>query len=151
MIKLLMKLFVNKKRMFDMMTYKISTSSKIEKIVASVEKSCENNKFALLHNYVYHEVVKSKGFPIDRKVFIYEICVAKVASLVLTKEPSFAPFMPCRIAIYEENDSVVISTQNMDMILNTLDKNSELFQSTSELFSNLKSLLNEIKAKNYFE
>ncbi|MNO09039.1 hypothetical protein D3C81_2319990 [compost metagenome] len=53
--------------------------------------------------------------------------------------------MPCRIAIYEENDSVVISTQNMEMILDTLDKNSELFQSTSELFHKLKSLLNEIK------
>lgn len=145
MMKLLMKLFTSKDSMFDMMTYKVITSSKIEDIVANVEKSCENNKFALLHNYVYHEVVKSKGFPIDRKVFIYEICVAKVAALVLTEEPSFAPFMPCRIAIYEENGSVVISTQNMDMILDTLDKNSELFQSTSELFNNLKSLLTEIK------
>lgn len=145
MIKLLMKIFASKESMFNMMTYRVSTSSKIEDIVANVEKSCENNKFALLHNYVYHEVVKSKGFPIDRKVFIYEICVAKVAALVLTEEPSFAPFMPCRIAIYEENDSVVISTQNMDMVLDTLGKNSELFQSTSELFNNLKSLLNEIK------
>jgi len=145
MIKLLIKLFINKKTMFDMMTYKVSTSSKIEEIVANVETSCKNNNFALLHHYIYHDVVKSKGFPITRKVFIYEICVAKVAALVLTEEPGIAPFMPCRIAIYEENDSIVISTQNMEMILDTLDKNSELFQSTSELFHKLKSLLNEIK------
>ena len=39
MMKLLMKLFTSKDSMFDMMTYKVITSSKIEDIVANVEKS----------------------------------------------------------------------------------------------------------------
>jgi len=139
-----MKLFASKDMLFDMMTYRIKSPKKIEDIVVNVKKSCENNKFALLHSYVYHEVVKSKGFPIDRKVYIYEVCVAKVAALVLTHEPTFAPFMPCRIAIYEENSSVVISTQNMQIMLDTLDKSSDLYKDTTGLFSNLKVLMNEI-------
>ena len=98
-----------------------------------------------MHDYVYHEVVKSKGFPIERKVYIYEVCQAKVASLVLTDEPSFAPFMPCRIAVYEEAGQVTISTQNMELMLDTLKGNTELYKQTSDLFGTLKSLMNEIK------
>jgi len=137
-------LFNDKEKLFDMMIYKIFTSKNIEKIADNVEKVCNENKFALLHHYVYHEVVKSKGFPIDRKVYIYEVCVAKVAALVLTEEPSFAAFMPCRIAVYEEGNQVVISTQNMEILLNTLDKESEMFLSTSELFKNLKLLMKNL-------
>jgi len=145
MLTSLIKIFLSKKRLFDLMTYRITTSKKIEDVVANVEEICDANKFALLHSYVYHEVVKSKGFPIERKVYVYEVCVAKVAALVLSEEPTFAPFMPCRIAIYEENTQVVISTQNMEIMLNSFDSSSELYKQTSELFAQLKLLMQKIK------
>lgn len=145
MMNMLMKLFMSKEKLFEMMTYKVRSSQDIAKVVEKVESSCEKYKFSLLHNYVYHEVVSSKGFPIERKVYIYEVCQAKVAALVLTEEPSFAPFMPCRVAIYEETGNVTISTQNMEMMLDSLKGNTELYRQTSELFKTLKSLMNEIK------
>lgn len=144
MIKNLMKLFLNKKTLFDLMIYKLHTNKNIEDVVCEVQKACDDNKFALLHQYIYHEVVASKGFPIKRKVYIYEVCVAKVAALVLTEEPTLAPFMPCRIAIYEEHNEVVVSTQNMQMMLDTFNTNSDLYTQTSELFGNLKLLMKNI-------
>jgi len=145
MMKILMKLFMSKEKLFEMMTYKVYSGKDISKVVEKVEAACERYKFALLHDYVYHEVVESKGFPIERKVYIYEVCQAKVAALVLTDEPSFAPFMPCRVAVYEEARQVTISTQNMEMMLDTLKDNTELYRQTSELFKTLKSLMHEIK------
>jgi len=145
MLELLMKLFMSKDKLFKMMTYKVYSNKDISKVVDKVESVCEKYKFALLHNYVYHEVVKSKGFPIERKVYIYEVCQAKVAALVLTNEPSIAPFMPCRVAVYEEAGQVAISTQNMEVMLNILKANDELYKQTNELFKTLKSLMNEIK------
>jgi len=145
MMKTLMKLFMSKEKLFEMMTYKVYSGKDISKVVEKVEAACERYKFALLHDYVYHEVVESKGFPIERKVYIYEVCQAKVAALVLTDEPSFAPFMPCRVAVYEEAGQVTISTQNMELMLNTLKDNTELYRQTSELFTTLKSLMHEIK------
>ena len=145
MMKILMKLFVNKEKLFEMMTYKVHSKKEISKVIEKVESACETYKFALLHSYVYHEVVESKGFPITRKVYIYEVCQAKVAALVLTDEPSFAPFMPCRLAVYEEAGQVSISTQNMEMMLDTLKDNTELYRQTNELFGTLKSLMNDIK------
>jgi len=144
-MKTLMKLFMSKEKLFEMMTYKVHSSKDISKVVEKVEATCERYKFALLHDYVYHEVVESKGFPIEREVYIYEVCQAKVAALVLTDEPSFAPFMPCRVAVYEEAGQVTISTQNMEMMLNALKDNEELYKQTNELFGTLKSLMNDIK------
>jgi len=145
MFQMLMKLFVSKEKLFGLMTYRVNSSKEIDKVIQKVEGACEKFKLALLHHYVYHEVVESKGFQIQRKVYIYEVCQAKVAAQVLTDEPSFAPFMPCRIAVYEEAGSVVISTQNMEMMLNTLKSNTELYTQTNELFETLKSLMNDIK------
>ncbi|GIT99078.1 DUF302 domain-containing protein [Sulfurovum sp. TSL1] len=145
MLEALMKLLLSKKKLFEMMTYKVESTKEIFEVVGVVEPACEKYNFALLHHYVYHEVVKDKGFPIKRKVYIYEVCQAKVAALVLTEEAQFAPFMPCRVAIYEDESNVVISTQNMQMLLDTLDKNTDLYVQTNTLFNTLKSLMKDLK------
>ena len=73
------------------------------------------------------------------------MCQAKVAALVLTEQPSFAVFMPCRVAVYEENGQVTISTQNMEIMLDKLNKNTDLYKQTNELFNTLKLLMNDVK------
>lgn len=145
MLEFLMKYFLNKQKLFNLMTYRVSSTKNIHDITSQIKPLCDTYNLALLHHYVYHEVVESKGFPIERKVYIYEVCQAKVAALVLTDEPDFAPFMPCRIAIYENNNHVDISTQNMKMMLETLKDNHELYTQTTTLFNTLKSLINTIK------
>lgn len=102
-------------KMIDMFTYKIISNQSILKISEEVPGACEKHKFALLHTYVYHEIVESKGFPINRKVYIYEICQAKTAAAMLTDFPHFSIFMPCKLAIYEEKGNTVISTMNMEI------------------------------------
>jgi len=145
MLQLLMKYFMNTKSLFQLMTYTVKSEKEIEDITDTVEVLCAEHSLALLHHYVYHKVVKEKGFPIERKVYVYEVCQAKVAALVLTDEPDFAPFMPCRVAIYEKEDHCVISTQNMGMMLDTLKANKELYRQTSTLFETLKTLMNKLK------
>lgn len=145
MLEMLMKFLLSKKNLLEMMTYNVKSTKEISEVVSAVESACEKYNFALLHHYVYHEVVKDKGFPIKRKVYIYEVCQAKVAALVLTEEVQFAPFMPCRVAIYEDESNVVISTQNMQIMLDTLDKKTNLYVQTNTLFNTLKSLMKNLK------
>lgn len=130
--------------MIGMITYAISSKLPIGKIVEKIPAACEQNKFALLQTYVYHEIVAGKGFPIDRKVYIYEICQAKTAAKMLTHYPHFSIFMPCKLAIYEENDGVIISTMNMEVMLNTLSSNHELLAEATNLFNTLKTLMVEL-------
>lgn len=139
-----MKAAMPPEKMIDMFTYKISSKRSIEKVTEKVPAACERHKFALLQTYVYHDIVAGKGFPIDRKVYIYEICQAKTAAGMLTGFPHFSIFMPCKLAIYENNGETVISTMNMGVVLDAVRSNSELFNDATSLFISLKSLMDKL-------
>lgn len=144
MMKLLMSL-MPKKSMIELFTYSIESKKMIDEITAKVEQSCQKNGFALVHQYAYHEVVSLRGFPIDREVYIYEICQAKLASMMLTANPYFSPFMPCRITVYQNDDCCTIATQNMEIILGLIKNQKELYQEATTLFDSLKTMMHELK------
>ena len=144
MLQNMMQALMPPEKMIEMFTHKVISNRSIEKISAEVTDACEKHKFALLHTYVYHEIVESKGFPINRKVYIYEICQAKTAAAMLTDYPHFSIFMPCKLAVYEENDNTVISTMNMEIMLKAVDSNKELYNEATSLFNTLKSLMDTL-------
>ncbi|MCF8224731.1 MAG: DUF302 domain-containing protein [Bacteroidales bacterium] len=144
MLQKLMKAVMPSKKMIEMFTYEISSKLPIEEITKKVPAACEQNKFAVLQTYVYHDIVESKGFPIDRKVYIYEICQAKTAAAMLTDFPHFAIFMPCKLAIYENEGETIISTMNMEIMLDAVNSKPELFKEATTMFNTLKSLMDEI-------
>jgi len=144
MLQKLMQAAMPAEKMIEMFSHKISSKLPIEKVIEKVPAACEEKKFALLQTYVYHDIVESKGFPIDRKVYIYEICQAKTAATMLTDFPHFSIFMPCKLAIYEDKGETIISTMNMDIMLKAVSSNPELFRETTTLFNTLKSLMDSI-------
>ena len=131
-------------KMIEMFTYKIACTQPIREVSQKVPSACEKYKFSLLQTYDYHEILESKGFPIKRKVFIYELCQAKTASEMLTDFPHFSIFMPCKLAIYEDNGKTILSTMNMEIMLKAIGSNQELFNETTALFNTLKSLINSL-------
>ncbi|MCL4549824.1 MAG: DUF302 domain-containing protein [Bacteroidetes bacterium] len=147
MLQKMMELFISPTKMIDMFTYQIVSDQPIEIIANNVQQACDNHKFALLKTYNYHEIVESKGFPIKRKVFIYEICQAKTASLMLTDYPNFSIFMPCKLAIYEHNEKTIISTMNMEIMLKAVSLNQELYSEATRLFNTLKSVMQSLSGK----
>src|SRR5690606_37787222 len=73
--------------MIGMFTHVIASDRPIEAIAQDVPGACAANKFSLLTTYAYHDILAEKGFPIERKAFVYEICHARTASLMLTGHP----------------------------------------------------------------
>jgi uncharacterized protein (DUF302 family) len=144
MIKKLAQISSISKKMIEMFTVNIISNQTIETVASNVLAMCEKYGFALLQTYNYHEIVKSKGFPINRKVFIYEICQAKTASLMLTSNPNFAIFMPCKLAVYEQDNKTIISTMDMEIMLSAVKSDETLFQEATSLFNKLKSLMNSL-------
>jgi|GEM_PF-377210 len=141
--KIIMSFFPSQK-MIDMFTLKITSDLSIDKIADKVQTESNNYKFALLKTYNYHEIVESKGFPIKRKVFIYEICQAKTASLLLADFPHFSIFMPCKLAVYEDNGKTIIATMDMSIMLKAVNSNKELYKEAVGLFNTLKSLMTSL-------
>ncbi len=136
-----MKAAVPADKMIEMFTYKIESNQSVEHVTSILPAACEEYKFSLLQTYVYHDILKSKGFPIDRKAWVYEICRAKTAASMLTDFPHFSIFMPCRLAVYEENGKTIISTMNMEVMLGALSSNPELKDEAGKMFNKLKELM----------
>jgi uncharacterized protein (DUF302 family) len=144
MIKKLAQISSLSKKMIDMFTIEIISNQSIETVASNVQGMCDKYGFSLLQTYNYHEIVESKGFPIKRKVFIYEICQAKTASLMLTSNPNFAIFMPCKLALYEQDFKTIISTMDMEILLSAVKSDETLYQEATLLFNKLKSLMNSL-------
>lgn len=144
MIQRILQVFMPPKKMIDLFTLKMSTKKSIELVAQQVKNSCESNNFVLLQSYNYHEIVESKGFPMKRKVFIYDICQAKAASLMLSSHPQFSIFMPCTLAIYEKDNETIISTMNMELLLKAVSSDKELYKEAKTLFNSFKSLMNSL-------
>lgn len=144
MLNRLMQALMPPKKMIDMFTLKVESIQSIESIAAKVETACVRNNFVLLKTYNYHEIVEDKGFPMKRKVFIYDICQAKTASLMLTSNPHFSIFMPCTLSIYEDKGKTVISTMNMELLLSAVKEDKVLYNEAINLFNSFKSLMNQL-------
>ena len=130
--------------MVEMVMHQTNSSLAAEEIAGQVEAACQKYSLALLQTYNYHEIVESKGFPIQRKVFVYNICQAKTASMMLTTNPEFSTFMPCTLAVYESDDKTVLSTMNMGMMLEAVKSNQELYNQASNLFQSFKQMMDEL-------
>lgn len=144
MIMKLMQAFMPAKKMIDMFTFKVISNQSIVKIAEHVQAECENHKFSLLQTYTYHEILEGKGFPIKRKVYVYDICQAKTASLMLADNPHFSVFMPCTLALYEDAGKTVISTMNMGIMLKAVQSDKLLYKEATALFSSFQSMMNAL-------
>ncbi|MDO9256961.1 MAG: DUF302 domain-containing protein [Bacteroidales bacterium] len=128
-------------KMVKMFTLKMESDLPIVEIADKVEAACAAHNFALLQSYNYHQIVESKGFPIKRKTYIYDICQAKAASMMLTSNPEFSVFMPCTLTLYEENGKTIISTMNMEIMLKAVKNDKALFSEASNLFNSFKTMM----------
>ena len=130
--------------MIEMVMHQTESKLTTEQVAGQVEAACTKHSLALLQTYIYHEIVESKGFPIQRKVFVYNICQAKTASMMLTTNPEFSTLMPCTLAVYEAGDKTVLSTMNMGMMLEAVKSNEELYNQASNLFLSFKQMMEEL-------
>jgi len=130
--------------MIEMVMHQTKSKLTAEQVAGQVEAACQKYSLALLQTYIYHEIVQSKGFPIQRKVFVYNICQAKTASMMLNTNPEFSTFMPCTLAVYEAGDKTVLSTMNMGMMLEAVKSNQELYNQASNLFKIFCQMMDEL-------
>ena len=133
-------------KMIEMVMHQTNSNLTAEQIAGQVEAACNKYSLALLQTYIYHEIVESKGFPIQRKVFVYNICQAKTASMMLTSNPEFSTFMPCTLSVYESGDKTILSTMNMEMMLEAVKSNEELYNQASNLFKTFTQMMDVLAA-----
>lgn len=89
--------------------YTVETKKSFDEAVSAIEAKSKEKGFGVLHIHDVKATLASKGFD-SVPLKVIEICNAKYASEVLSKDIKISLMLPCPISVYVENGRTYIST-----------------------------------------
>jgi len=124
------------------MNYKVNTHKNFEVVIEDLKKSLSNNNFGVLWELNFKDKLNEKGLDFDNKINILEVCNPGQAKKLLEKNIEIGYFLPCKIVVYEDNNSVFIGMTKPTKIIEMMD-DKELLGVASEVE---KVLISSIEA-----
>ncbi|ANU27233.1 DUF302 domain-containing protein [Planococcus versutus] len=91
-----------------MFNYTVDTLKTVNEAVEALEENLKAEKFGVLWNFDLTAKLQEKGEDFDTPYRILEVCNPKEANRVLSENLMIGYFLPCKIVVYKESDSVKI-------------------------------------------
>ncbi len=91
-----------------MFHYTEISSKSLEDTIESLEGHLKDEQFGVLWDFNINEKLESKGFNLQNRYRVLEVCNPKEAYNVLTQDPLVSYFLPCKIVVYEDQGSVKV-------------------------------------------
>lgn len=88
--------------------YKVQTNKNFEKAIQDLKESLSNHKFGVLWELNFKDKLKEKGLNFNKNFNILEVCNPKQAQEVLERNIEAGYFLPCKMVVYEYDNSVFI-------------------------------------------
>ncbi|MCP4701196.1 MAG: DUF302 domain-containing protein [Gammaproteobacteria bacterium] len=89
-----------------------------EKAIESMESRAQNLNINIINRHSMHKAIKAKTGKEARMIEIFEFCHAATGYDVLSHNPDFVAFMPCRVAMYEdESGKIWLITLNLNLLI----------------------------------
>jgi uncharacterized protein (DUF302 family) len=115
------------------MFYELTTKRTLDDVINSLQELAPEAGFSILHQYDFFTILEGKGFPIEAKVWTFELCRASMASKMLQQFPLFSTMMPCRISIYEDAGITHIATMDMMPMIDSIKDNDAVLHKEAKL------------------
>ena len=126
------------------MFYELTTKRTLDDVINSLQELAPEAGFSILHQYDFFTILEGKGFPIEAKVWTFELCRASMASKMLQQFPLFSTMMPCRISIYEDAGITHIATMDMMPMIDSIKDNAVLHKESKLLYGQLMEMMKTI-------
>ncbi|HEX3012328.1 MAG TPA: DUF302 domain-containing protein [Syntrophomonadaceae bacterium] len=121
--------------------YEVETKKSFDEAVLSIQRSLEEQKFGVLWKLNFKDKLKEKGISFESNFTILEVCNPHKAKEVLGKHIDVGYFLPCKVVVYEDQESVKIGTINPEMLINMLEY-SDLRDTAAEVEKILITAIN---------
>ena len=123
------------------MIYKMKTNKSIAEVKGNMENAAKAQGFGVLKEYEFKEILKTKGFDLNREITVFELCNPSAATAALTTHPEISSFLPCRVSVYEEDGATVVSTIDMGKILESFELEKEFKEKMGKIYNQLKNVI----------
>lgn len=124
--------------------YKVKTNKNFEKAIEDLKSSLSNHNFGVLWELNFKDKLKEKGLEFDQNFKILEICNPKQAKEVLDKYIEAGYFLPCKMVVYEDNNSVFIGMIKPTELIGMMN-DAQLSNIAVEVEKELMSSIDEAK------
>ncbi len=91
-----------------MKVHEYKSSNTYEETIENVKKALPEIGFGILNELSFDETLAKKGFPITKKALMMEVCKPSLAKDVIESSTAFTYFLPCKILVREEGDTVYV-------------------------------------------
>ncbi len=121
--------------------YKIAEDVSVDDAVDSMQLRANMLNFKMVADLPLSEQVKAMGEDANY-MRILAFCDALIAKRMVEFNPIFAGFLPCRVAVIEDQDNQGwIVTMNMDMMLNAVELTPELLPLAEQVRDTINSIV----------
>ncbi len=122
--------------------YEKETREGVEAVGKRLEEAVKAHKFGVITVVDLKTKMAEKGVQFDKACKVYEVCNPAQAKRVLDQNMSVATALPCRIAVYEENDGTKVATMLPTEML-ALFSAPELTPVAQEVETAIKAMIDE--------
>ena len=123
--------------------YTKTSSNNFSEITEKIKEIIPQKGFKILTVHDIKSTLNSQNFEFDNYLII-ELCNAKSAYKILSVSKEIGLLLPCKITVYEENKTVIVSALLPNIVKNIFDNitnfPSDLFE---EVTSTLKNIVDE--------
>jgi len=123
------------------MIYSIVVSSSIDVVRNEMDEKAKAVGFGVLKQYNFKEILKEKGYPIQRDITVFEICNPVAAHEALNAHPELSIYLPCRISLYEKDGDIILSTISIEEMMGNFTLDDNFKSHMNEVFDKLKELM----------
>ena len=127
--------------------YSKETADTVDSVGKRLEEAVKAHKFGVIAVIDLKAKMAEKGVEFSNPCKIYEVCNPAQAKRVLDNDMSIATALPCRIAVYQENNRVKVATMLPTQMLGLFSV-PELTPVAQDVEQNIKAMIDEATRSN---
>ena len=126
------------------MIYRVKTDKSFTQAIDDLKNSLSEKRFGVLWELNFKNKLAEKGVSLDMNFQVLEVCNPNQAKKALETLTEVGFFLPCKLAVYEENETVFMGMLRPTELIGLIS-NDSLTSIAREVEQDLKDAINQAK------
>lgn len=103
------------------MVFRVKTDKVFQRAIDDVKVSLASKRFGVLWELNFKNKLAEKGVDLDKNFHVLEVCNPNQAKKALETATEVGFFLPCKIAVYEEDKTIFIGMLKPTALIGLMD------------------------------
>lgn len=104
--------------------YEEKSAYAYEETLDRLKKEIMENQFGVLYEVNLKEKIEGKGMDFQPNFTVLDVCNPKIAKNVLDKQIEVGYFLPCKVVVYEKDNSVYAGVLKPTILIDMVENDS---------------------------